>query len=168
MRVWTLHEPPAEAGLSRDERADRVVVVKDGFAWWGLVFGILWLLFHRLWLATLIYLVVSFALAALVYFVPLDEDWASWLLLLPSIWVALEGNDMRRRKLAGKGFTQAAAVLAKSRVEAEQRFFAEWDSAHPATPAAASTPAARGPQAPRYGAGEPQVLGLFPEPGGRL
>lgn len=164
MRVWTLHEPPAEAGLSRDERADRVVVVKDGFAWWGLVFGILWLLFHRLWLATLIYLVVSFALAALVYFVPLDEDWASWLLLLPSIWVALEGNDMRRRKLAWKGFTQAAAVLAKSRVEAEQRFFAEWDSAHPAAPASAP----RGPQAPRYGASEPQVLGLFPEPGGRL
>jgi len=71
---------------------------------------------------------------------------------------------MRRRKLAWKGFTQAAAVLAKSRVEAEQRFFAEWDSAHPAAPASAP----RGPQAPRYGASEPQVLGLFPEPGGRL
>jgi hypothetical protein len=78
--------------------------------------------------------------------------------------VALEGNDMRRRKLTRKGFTQAAAVLAKSRIEAEQRFFAEWDSTHPV----ATAPVARGPQAPRYGASEPQVLGLFPEPGGRL
>ena len=48
-------------------RADAVRMVKEGVAWWALLFPALWLLYHRLWLALIGYLalvtVVELALA---------------------------------------------------------------------------------------------------------
>lgn len=164
MRLWTVYEPrnPASAG----ERADKTVFLKDGFSWPGLIFPLPWLLIQRLWLGTLFYLLIVAATSAAGYYLPLDDDAGLVLALLGNVYVALEGNDMRRRKLARLGFVQAGSVLARSRAEAELIFFAERAPAAiaPVSPAAArirpAPVSARPPPAP-------DVLGLFPSPGGQ-
>src|ERR1700744_5749596 len=51
MPVYTVHAPAAsDASLFA---ADRFAVVRGGFHFWAMVFGPLWLLAHRLWLALL-------------------------------------------------------------------------------------------------------------------
>ncbi len=51
MPVYTVHAPVApDASIVA---ADRFAFVRDGFHFWAMVFGPLWLLSHRLWLALL-------------------------------------------------------------------------------------------------------------------
>ena len=49
MVTYTVHERNGGSGTLA-ERADAIVFVKEGFAWAALVFPILWLLYHRMWL----------------------------------------------------------------------------------------------------------------------
>ena len=51
MPVYTVHAPVAtDASLVA---TDRFAFVRDGFHFWAMVFGPLWLIWHRLWLALL-------------------------------------------------------------------------------------------------------------------
>src|SRR4051794_11415266 len=62
MPVYTVHAPARQnlgGGPTSIAAADKFVFVRDGFHVWAFVFGPLWLLFHRLWLALLGYLVVA-------------------------------------------------------------------------------------------------------------
>jgi hypothetical protein len=157
MRLWTVHEPrnPANAG----ERADRTIFVKDGFSWPGFLVPLPWLLFQRLWLGTLIYGLLAGAAGFAGTLPPLAGSAGLLLALAANLYAGLEGNDLRRRKLAKSGYTQAGSVLARDRTEAELAFFTE-RGAPDAAPA---------PQRPRAGAAGHaggDVLGLFPQPGG--
>ncbi|GGE28935.1 hypothetical protein GCM10007276_02610 [Agaricicola taiwanensis] len=161
MKLFTAHEP--KLARTRDERsAEKIVFVKDGFAWLALFIPLLWLLWHRLWLGLLIYVLAVCAAVGLVYFGKLPPNIQNLLFVLPNVWLLLEGNDLRRRKLARRGLVQTAAVMGRSREEAEQRFFAAW------VRASGSQSAPSGP-APAYSlprGEEPNVLGVFPRPGG--
>ena len=49
MPVYTVHAPVANgADLAA---ADKFVFVRDGFHFWAAVAGVIWLAWHRLWLA---------------------------------------------------------------------------------------------------------------------
>ena len=122
MRLWTVYEPrhPASAG----ERVDKTLFIKDGFSWPGLIFSLFWLLFQKLWLGALVFVLISVATGLIGYFLPLDDNARALLGLLPSLYVGFDGNDMRRRKLLKKGYAQAGSVIAKTRLEAEEIFFA--------------------------------------------
>jgi hypothetical protein len=165
MRLWTVYEPRNPA--SAVERADKTIFVKDGFSWPGLLFALPWLLIHRLWLGTLIYLLITAAGALAGTFLPLTEDAGFVLGLLGSLYVGFEGNDLRRRKLAGQGFVQAGSVIADDRTEAEHIFFTERGApdvaaAPPKPPRAPATAMNHGVN---HGANN-DVLGLFPRPEG--
>src|SRR3954463_5656829 len=59
MPVYTVHAP-ITAGA--DLRAtDRFVFVRDGFRLWAAVLGVVWLAWHRLWLATIGWIIVMAA-----------------------------------------------------------------------------------------------------------
>jgi len=161
MRLWTVHEPRNPA--SAVERADKTIFVKDGFSWPGLLFSLPWLLIQRLWLGTLIYLVISIAAVLAGIFLPLTEGAGFVLAVLGNVYVALEGNDLRRRKLARRGFVQAGSVVAKTRAEAEHIFFSE----RGAPDVAPVPPKPSRPPASAASHGESNdVLGLFPRPEG--
>ena len=49
MPVYTVHAPTARTPISAP--TDRFVFVRDGFHFWAFLFGPLWLVWHRLWLA---------------------------------------------------------------------------------------------------------------------
>ena len=60
MPVYTVHAPVANNSDIR--AADRFAFVRDGFHVWAFLFGPLWLVWHRLWLALIGWIIVVVAL----------------------------------------------------------------------------------------------------------
>jgi hypothetical protein len=58
MPVYTVHAPKS---LGNDLRAapEKVVFVRDGFHVWAFLLGFIWLIYRRLWLVLLGYIVVQ-------------------------------------------------------------------------------------------------------------
>src|SRR5258708_3025909 len=57
MPVYTVHAPVTNgAGIAAVER---FAFVRDGFHFWAAVFGPLWLIWHRLWLALIGWIIVA-------------------------------------------------------------------------------------------------------------
>ncbi len=161
MRLWTVHEPRAAANAAA--WADRTLFIKDGFSWPAFLIPLPWLLYHRLWLGTLIYVLIAVAAGLAGTFLPLTENAGFALALLANLYAGFEGSDLRRRKIEARGFVQTGSVLAKKGEEAELVYFAE----RAAIPATFTAPPQDAPHRVHTPSGGHGVLGLFPEPGGQ-
>src|SRR5512140_539884 len=124
MPVFTVHAPVAtDAGV---RTTDRFVFVRDGFHFWAAIFGPVWLIWHRLWLALIGWIVVMVAvtlgLAALgaggtaIYFVD----------LLLALLMGFEAASLRRWTLSRRNWRQLDIVVADNKEQAERRFFDRW------------------------------------------
>jgi len=167
MSIYTVHQPPLDAGAAAAE-PHRFVFVRDGFSWWAFLLTPLWMLRHRLWLVLAIYLLVTAALDA-----GLRALGASMLTLvvaslLISVLVGLEAGTLRRFKLARRHWRNIGVVTGDDREDAERRFFDAWIRQAPArrsaAPSRAPASGSAGPAAPPSSAPS-GVIGLFPEPG---
>jgi hypothetical protein len=159
MAVYTVHEPPPRGAAAPEP--ERFVFVRDGFSFWALVFGPLWMLRHRMWLVLLGYvlLVTLLGWALRQANAPIAVGFLINTLL--SLLIALEASTLRRFTLARMGFTNVGIVVGDDLDLAERRFFDAWIKKSGRSGAAASglPPKLRMPDAPS------PVLGLFPEPG---
>lgn len=160
----TVHERDnGEADIAA--RADAIVFVREGIAWWALVFPILWLLYHRLWLMVLLYLVVMLALTGVMTILELPELIGGVATMLVSFLLALEGNDLRRWTLARKGFAQVDVTTGRDRQECEQRFFEDWLPRQGAHERQLRVLRAGSGADSKPDNGADDVIGLFPEAG---
>ncbi len=125
MIIYTVHEPQ-RPGQSIEERADSIVFVKEGFTIWGFLFGPLWLLYNRAWLASVLTLVLMAGLAALLVQLGLKSQAPAIVDILVSLIIGFEGNDILRWTLQRKGYALIASVAGRSRLECERRFFDAW------------------------------------------
>lgn len=165
MITCTVHERESDEP-DVTARADRIVFVREGIAWWAFLFPVIWLLYHRLWLVLLLFLAVIFALTGLVSLLDWPESLGGVPTMLASFLLALEGNDLRRWTLTRKGYAQVDVTTGRDRQECEQRFFEDWLPAQrdgdsrrlPVLQAASGR--SRGD-----GNGGDDVIGLFPEAG---
>lgn len=153
MRSYTLHLP-IDARPGESVGLDRAVLVPDGFAWSAFAFGVLWFLFHRLWIAALIVLAGFVALAGIGHMLGLPPGIATLVTLLASWLVGLEASSLRRWTLARRGWPARDAVIAATPEEAEARALNRWLDSSAAAPRA---PFPAGPTRRT----EP-VIGLFP------
>ena len=153
MRSYTLHLP-IDARPGESIGLDRAVLVPDGFAWPAFAFGVLWFLFHRLWIAALIVLAGFLALAGIGHLLGLPAGIATLVTLLASWLVGLEASSLRRWTLARRGWPARDAVIAATPEEAEARALNRWLDSSAAAPRA---PFPAGPTRRT----EP-VIGLFP------
>lgn len=184
MPVYTVHAPIA-GSANPSARADKTVFVRDGFYVWALVFGPLWLAFHRLWLALIGYLVVTGALEGAMALLHTPEGAQGWAMLLLNVLLGFEASTLRRWTLKRKGFAHVGVAVGKNIEDAERNFFAravnETLSRQGGSRENASRPADAGSNiAPLTQPGSPGanpppvsqadasrgVIGLFPEPGG--
>jgi hypothetical protein len=161
---------PAEGG--RDAlAADEVVFLREKFRWLALLFGPLWLLWNRLWLAFFVWLGAVVALAIASYAAGLNEEAAAVVMWLPTLLIAFEGTELLRRKLLRRRYREAVVTVAADLEDAERRYFAEWEGRTPAIatkPPVASTATSPASSPPVMSASiSNSVIGLFPEPGGR-
>ena len=114
MRVWTVHTPPEAQGLARaagvEARLRLPVLVPEGFSWPAFLFGLPWLLWHRLWLATVIYLAGMAVLAAVLPLAGLPPAAVAVALLAVQLLLGFHAQDIRRAGLARRRFAAAHVV----------------------------------------------------------
>lgn len=152
--IFTLHGRRDATGTPRTET---VTAIAEAAAAWALVAPPLWLVWHRLWFALAVYLLIG-ALVLAGLFTPY---WPAALLLagLPAFYLFLEGNQLRRHALERSGAQMMGVVDAPDADVAVARFLAEHGVEEEAAP-----PAAR-PAPPAGMRGDPPAFGLFAENG---
>jgi hypothetical protein len=161
MAVYTVHEPPPRGGEAAAD-PERFAFVRDGFHVWAFLFAPLWMLWRRLWLVFVLYVVVWLALQAGLWAASAPLTLKIGANLLLAFLVGLEAPTLRRWTLGRGRWLTVGVVVADELELAERRFFDSWDRPRPA---AAEPPPT--PPLPLHRSAAPQteVLGLFPQPG---
>ena len=124
MPVYTVHAPVAN---NMDFRAtDRFAFVRDGFHLWAAVFGVVWLAWHRLWLALLGWIVLMTVID--VVMVKLGVSAATVFLVdtLLALLLGFEAASLERWTLSRRKWRQLDIVVADDEEAAERRFFDRW------------------------------------------
>lgn len=156
MAIYTVHVPDnAPDALTR---AERTVLLREGFSWRAFVFGLFYLLWHRLLLGAGVWVVLLVVLAALVHLLGLPVAAAVVLAGLMHLYLGIEGRDLLRWGLGRRGYTMRDLVSASGLSAAEAAFFTRQpDALHPLQPAPLPTARWMGPPP------GPAVIGVFPD-----
>ena len=174
MPVYTVHEPPVRTPGALADPA-RFAFVRDGFYLWAFLLTPLWMLWRRLWLVLVLYLIGSACIEAGMRIYGMSATMISFVAILISFLVGLEASSLQRFTLKRRGWKNIGVVSGSDLEDAERRFFAAWVQKAPpppAPPSSATTPptptasylglSKTPPQNAPYASG---VVGLFPEPG---
>ena len=160
MRAFTVHAPPDESA-----GPERFAFIKDGISWPALFVPVLWILWHRLWLALMGYII--FVLVLMWSERLVNEGAAVIVAILGAILFALEANNIRRMSLASRGWRDMGGSFGQNLDEAEIRFFENWTkrgvglaSAERRSVIARATYA----QPDNNDRSDEPIFGLFPEP----
>ncbi|WP_413991334.1 DUF2628 domain-containing protein [Labrys okinawensis] len=160
MASWYVFEPPKTLPDTA-EAAGKALFIKDGFSIGAFLLGPFWLLWRRMWLVFLFWLVAQIALLLIARVLHFDERLAGLVSLLFSLCVSLEANALRAWTLRRKGWRFLGLALGHSLVEAEQRHFSERTLVEPPKPLPPARPRHPGPTRPHEG--HDGVLGVFPD-----
>ena len=173
MRVYTVHAPVASgADLAA---ADKFVFVRDGFHFWAAVATVIWLLWHRLWLVLIGWIVVMIAIQLGMSALGASRGTIFAVDVLIAILMGFEAATLRRWTLSRRKWRQLDIVVADDEESAERRFFDRWTARNrvvndpysvdrggpPPTRHVPGQPFSKPPPVPQGG-----IIGLFPEPGG--
>lgn len=157
MRYFSVHAPDDEP-----DAGERYLFVKDGFSWPAFFVPILWILWHRLWLTLVWYIVFVLVVAWTGRL--MGDSAAVWVALLGNVLFALEANNLRRLALEDRGWSGIGSSFGRDMEEAEARFFGA--GARTAVAPDENAVISRGGYTPdhrSHSADEP-IIGLFPEP----
>jgi hypothetical protein len=172
MPAYTIHAPVAtDASIAA---TDKFAFVRDGFHVWAFVFGPLWLLAHRLWLAAIGWIVVAVAIEAAM--VRLGAGSGAILLVdfLIALLMGFEAASLQRWTLSRHNWRQLDIVVADDEEAAERRFFDRWTAKQRGLSNDQSASDRGGPPPTRDVPGQPfskpppaaqsEIIGLFPQP----
>lgn len=174
MPVYTVHAP---TGNGADLAAtDKFTFVRDGFHFWAAVAGVIWLAWHRLWLALLGWLVLTFVVDLALVSLGVRSGAIFLVDLVLMLLLGFEAASLQRWTLSRRRWRQLDIVVADDEEAAERRFFDRWTARHrvtsndqwsvdrgapPPTRNVPGQPFSKAPPLPQGG-----IIGLFPEPGG--
>jgi hypothetical protein len=163
MTVYMVFEPPRR-GDDPVKHAERIVFVRDRFSWSAFLFTPLWMLWRRLWLALVAYVVLIAVLMVALSALGAGAGARITVLVLISLLIGFEAATLRRWTLLRRGWRELSTVIGDDREAAERRFFDAYAWVE-VDRAMHSSPPPPVPPAPGSAA-SPEVLGLFPQPGG--
>ena len=117
MKIYTVHNKPEDNSL------ENTIFIPEGFSWKAFVFNVLWLLYHRVWLASFFVatMLIVFSLAEKQGL--LDTQKIAIIQLGFLVIVGYHANDWRRASLRRKGYTISDVVASDSNFRARQRYF---------------------------------------------
>jgi Protein of unknown function (DUF2628) len=168
MSVYTVHQPPARgAGILPD--AERLLFVRDGFSFWAFICTPLWMLAYRMWLVFVAYVVITVGLIAGLVALGASPVALVVVGLFIALLVGLESSTLRRISLSLHGWSNIGIVSGHDLEDAERRFFGSWrreDRKASAGVPPPVPPVGSAPPSTERTARPPDVIGLFPEPGG--
>jgi hypothetical protein len=122
MPVYTVHAPKS---LGHDFRAapEKVVFVRDGFHVWAFLLGFIWLIYRRLWLVLLGYVVVQLAAEIMLWLTHASGFAHAVTMLVIALFVGSEAGALRRWTLSRRKWQQIGLIAADDEEAAERRFF---------------------------------------------
>jgi len=129
--VFTVHTPPHAVGQEYDQHVD-TVFIPDASSLMALVFPFFWLIWYRLWWAATFYALLTIAL--LILMIGELGLLAAAMTIFPGLFLFLEGQELRRKKLARHGWKMVDTVEDQDQASAEYRYFytaLEQQQAHP-------------------------------------
>jgi len=118
MRVYTVHIRHSADRLNRD-----AVLVKEGFCWPAFFVNVLWALWHRMWLAAILFLVATVAVSGIGQALDIDPMTGAALDLAMALLIGAFANDLRRRSLARSGYDFTGVVAATGEDAATRRWY---------------------------------------------
>ena len=174
MPVYTVHAPTANGGDVR--AADGFIFVRDGFHFWAAILGVIWLAWHRLWIATLGWIVLRTVIDVAMVQLRLGAGTVFLVDGLLALLLGFEASSLRRWSYSRRNWRQLDIVVADDLEAAERRFFERWSTRRAA--GSSQPPVDRGAPPPvRDSRGQAYanppplpaggIIGLFPEPGGQ-
>jgi hypothetical protein len=161
MAVYTVHEPPLKRGESTPD-PERFVFVRDGFSFAAFLFGPLWMLWHRMWLVFFGYVIVAGGVEAVLTQLHASTSLRVAIGLMIALLTGFEAPTLRRFALARHKWSNVGIIIGDNLETAEQRFFDTWTKAGGMPPVLFA-----GAAAGTHDPAQPDIIGLFPEPGGR-
>ena len=164
MPAFAVLEPP-ERHRSASERADGFIFLRERFSLGAFLFGPLWMIWQRLWIVLIIYLVVVGFIEYGLQVLGISWPMLAFVFGLIQLLIGLEATTLLRWTRLRHGWRDCGVVIADDLEMAERRFFERRMALHPATgPMPMSTPAQL--SAAQVDPPSPDIIGLFPEPGG--
>ena len=118
MPVYTVHAPePNNSGI---RAADRFAFVRDGFHFRAFLFGPLWLVWHRLWLALVGWIIVVTALDLALRRAGVGSAATFAVDLLVALLMGFEAASLQRWTLSWRKWRQLDIVVADNAEAAER------------------------------------------------
>jgi hypothetical protein len=116
MKVYTALRPSHAS-------PDKTLFIKEGFSWPGFLFPVIWLAFKRLWLAFALYILAIVVLITAANSADMSAGSVIVLGLALNFFVGFEANNLYRRALVRRGFTEEGPFLGEDVEEAELKYF---------------------------------------------
>jgi hypothetical protein len=165
MPAYSVLEPPRR-NRSASDHADRFVFLREKFSLAAFLLGPLWMIWRRLWLVLVIYLIVLGLVGYALQRLEVASGAGVAVYILIQFLVGLEATSLRRWTRVRRGWRDCGVVIADDLETAERRFF---DARAPRAPTPSGVAIPSGPPllaAQVGGPLRPDIVGLFPEPGG--
>jgi hypothetical protein len=165
--VYSVYEPGKEAP-DIAVRADRLAFVKEGFSWPAFFLPALWLIYQRMWIELVVFVIACVALQWAFGLSDQGQALLGWASLALVVLFALEANDLRTAALERRGYRLAGVASGRDRTDAERSFFRAWLPQQVKAARGAERGQERGrdsetPKPATRGEAE-EVIGLFPRP----
>ena len=138
MAIYTIHVPDEAPDILT--RGERTVFVREGVSLRAFLFGLLYLLWHRLWVAAAVWIALLAAITALGLVIHPPLACIVALLGLMHLYLAIEGPDLLRWGLGRRGYTMRTLISAPGLAEAEALFFTRQPEAIRSPSASLSAP----------------------------
>jgi hypothetical protein len=173
MPVYTVHAPVT--GNTGIAATDRFVFVRDGFYVWAALLGVVWLAWHRLWLALIGWIVLMTLIDVAMTRLGVSPTAIFLADALIALLMGFEAASLWRWTLSRHNWRQLDIVVADDEEQAERRFFDRW-TAKQRNPSNDQTAVDRGGPPPTRDVpgqafsrppplSQSEIIGLFPEPG---
>jgi hypothetical protein len=173
MPVYTVHAPVAgNVGIAAP---DRFAFVRDGFYVWAALLGVVWLAWHRLWLALIGWIVLMAVIDVAMMRLGVGPMAIFLVDVVLALLLGFEAASLRRWTLSRRNWRQLDIVVADDEEQAERRFFDRWTAKQRNLSNDQAAIDRGGPPPTRDVPGQPfsrpppssqsEIIGLFPEPG---
>ena len=125
MRFYTVHRPPVPS-QDRLDQASELIFMKEGFSWLGFLFPLVWLLYNKLWVEFVLFLIFALILQGVLVNLGFHEQIVACCMLFVNLIFGFEANNIRRWKLARADYQLEGVVSGHSLQECELKFFSSW------------------------------------------
>ncbi|HFB2048754.1 MAG: DUF2628 domain-containing protein [Hyphomicrobiaceae bacterium] len=125
VEAYTIHERQDTVAL-KNERADELIFVKDGFSLLASVLPPIWMIANCVWLVLFAYVFIVLILTVFFSVFHIYNFWLVYIVCVLNLIIGFEADSIVRWTLDRKAWKQIAHVTGATREDCERRFFSFW------------------------------------------